>query len=54
MHKKYVNMPCKWVSLSLHRGPVGESGGDSLHGTFWIEKDIIPELLFWAQKILRF
>jgi hypothetical protein len=31
-------MPCKWVSL--HRGPVGEPGGESLAGTFW-EKRIV-------------
>jgi len=27
-------MPCKRVSLSLHRGPVGEPGGGSFAGTF--------------------
>jgi hypothetical protein len=32
--KRYVKMSCKWVSLSLHRGPGGEHGRDSLAGTF--------------------
>jgi len=32
--KQYVKMPCKWVSLSLHRGPVGEPGWDLLARTF--------------------
>jgi hypothetical protein len=31
--KRYVKMPCKWVSLSLHRGPVGEPGGKLLART---------------------
>jgi len=26
--KRYVKMPSKRVSLSVHRGPVGEPGGD--------------------------
>jgi hypothetical protein len=30
--KRNVKMPCKWVSL--HKGPVGEPGGDSIAGTF--------------------
>jgi hypothetical protein len=28
--KRYLKMPCK--QLSLHRGPVGEPGGDLLAG----------------------
>jgi hypothetical protein len=31
-------MPCKWVTL--HRGPVGEPGGDSVARTF-LEKSIV-------------
>jgi hypothetical protein len=31
--KRYVKMPCKWVSLSI-RAPFGEPGGNSLAGTF--------------------
>jgi hypothetical protein len=30
--KRYVKMPCKWVSL--YRGPSGEPGGVSLAGAF--------------------
>jgi hypothetical protein len=32
--KRDVKMPCKWVSLSLHRGLTREPGGDSLAWTF--------------------
>jgi hypothetical protein len=31
--KRYVKMPCKWVSLSVG-ALLGEPGGDSLAGTF--------------------
>jgi hypothetical protein len=32
--ERYVKMPCKWVSLSLNRGPAGEPGWDSPARTF--------------------
>ena len=31
--KRYIKMPCKWVSVSIGAA-LGEPGGDSLAGTF--------------------
>jgi len=32
------------MGISLHRGPVGEPGGDSLAGTFWVKRMVYLEL----------
>jgi hypothetical protein len=50
--KRCVKMP--WKLVSLHRGPVGEPGVDSLAETFWREKDSISEFLSWTRRTLRF
>jgi hypothetical protein len=42
------------TGISLHRGPVGEPGGDSLAGTFVREKESICGFLPWTQRTLRF
>ena len=39
--------------ISLHRGPVGEPGGDSLAGTFG-RKYSISVFLSWTHRTLRF
>jgi hypothetical protein len=39
------------TGISLHRGPVGEPGGDSLAGTL---EDSTSGFLSWTQKTLRF
>jgi hypothetical protein len=42
-----------YAGISLHKGPVGEPGGDSLAGTLK-EKGSISEFLFYIQRKLRF